>query len=106
MVATNEKYETKVESRSRFETKMTLKIKNFQASDAGSYKCNAKNSVGDVESSIRIHGKLFYFLFNKKKKKIRNTFDKLRIKILLKMKKKKKLVKNVFSIYLLLFLSK
>ncbi|XKL60147.1 hypothetical protein PGB90_001163 [Kerria lacca] len=55
MVATNEKYETKVESRSRFETKMTLKIKNFQASDAGSYKCNAKNSVGDVESSIRIH---------------------------------------------------
>lgn len=55
MIVTNEKYETKTEIRSQFETKMTLKVKNFQAQDAGSYKCNAKNSVGDVESSIRLY---------------------------------------------------
>lgn len=62
MIVTNEKYETKTEIRSQFETKMTLKVKNFQAQDAGSYKCNAKNSVGDVESSIRLYGKLIYCL--------------------------------------------
>lgn len=63
MVVTNEKYETKTEVRSQFETKMTLKVKNFQAQDTGSYKCNAKNSVGDVESSIRLYGKSICYLF-------------------------------------------
>lgn len=60
MIVTNEKYETKTEVRSQFETKMTLKVKNFQKLDVGSYKCNAKNSVGDVESSIRLYGKFIY----------------------------------------------
>jgi hypothetical protein len=58
MVVSNEKYETRTEIHSQFKTKMTLKVKNFQAEDAGSYKCNAKNSVGDVESSIRLYGKI------------------------------------------------
>ncbi|KAK7578213.1 hypothetical protein V9T40_010418 [Parthenolecanium corni] len=55
MLVSNEKYEIQTEIRSQFETKMTLRVKNFHRSDMGTYKCNAKNSVGGVESSIRLY---------------------------------------------------
>ena len=35
---------------------MLLTIRRFQSRDVGSYKCIAKNSLGEVESSIRLYG--------------------------------------------------
>lgn len=35
---------------------MMLTIRNLQKTDVGNYKCVAKNSLGDVESSIRLYG--------------------------------------------------
>lgn len=35
---------------------MSLMIRNFQKTDVGTYRCAAKNSLGEVESSIRLYG--------------------------------------------------
>lgn len=40
-----------------FEAEMTMTIKNIRREDLGSYICVAKNSLGDVESKIRLYGK-------------------------------------------------
>lgn len=45
---------------------MTVIVRNLQKEDAGSYRCIAKNSLGEVESSIRLYGNVvikFYFLY-------------------------------------------
>lgn len=57
MVISSQKYEVKEISKSAFEVKMTLTIRNLQRDDSGSYRCIAKNSLGEVESSIRVYGK-------------------------------------------------
>lgn len=57
MVISSEKYEVQMISRSLFEVKMILLIRNFQRIDLGSYRCIAKNSLGEVDSSIRLYGK-------------------------------------------------
>lgn len=37
---------------------MTLTIKHLQKSDFGGYKCISKNSIGGIEATIRLYGKL------------------------------------------------
>ena len=47
-----------VRQKSMFEAEMTMTIKNIRREDLGSYICVAKNSLGDVESKIRLYGTL------------------------------------------------
>ena len=42
--------------KSQFETRMTVTFRSFQAEDVGSYRCISKNSLGEVENSIRLYG--------------------------------------------------
>jgi hypothetical protein len=56
MVISSDKYEVKLISKSLFELRMVLVIKRFQPRDVGSYRCIAKNSLGEVESNIRLYG--------------------------------------------------
>jgi Immunoglobulin I-set domain len=49
--------------------KMTVTVKKFEKDDVGSYRCIAKNSLGEVDSSIRLYGKservrAFGFIFS------------------------------------------
>lgn len=39
-----------------FEAEMSMTIKSIRREDLGSYICVAKNSLGDVESKIRLYG--------------------------------------------------
>ncbi|XP_039276696.1 lachesin-like [Nilaparvata lugens] len=55
MVISSEKYDVSGVGKSMFEVKMILVIRNFQKSDVGSYRCIAKNSLGEVESNIRLY---------------------------------------------------
>lgn len=36
--------------------KMSVTVKKFEKEDVGSYRCIAKNSLGEVDSSIRLYG--------------------------------------------------
>jgi hypothetical protein len=56
MVINSEKYDEEKFSKSIFEVRMVLVIRNFQPRDVGSYRCIAKNSLGEVESNIRLYG--------------------------------------------------
>jgi hypothetical protein len=56
MVISSDKYEVKLISKSLFEVRMILVIRNILASDLGPYRCIAKNSLGEVESNIRLYG--------------------------------------------------
>ncbi|XP_026471340.1 lachesin-like [Ctenocephalides felis] len=55
MVISSNKYEVGMSSRSLFETRMSVTIRRLQLEDVGSYRCIAKNSLGDVESNIRLY---------------------------------------------------
>ncbi|VVC35762.1 Immunoglobulin subtype,Immunoglobulin-like domain,Immunoglobulin-like fold,Immunoglobulin subtype [Cinara cedri] len=55
MVITSEKYQATSTSKSTFEDQMLLTIKSVEAHDLGSYRCIAKNSLGEVESNIRLY---------------------------------------------------
>lgn len=55
MVISDSKHEVRVTARSMFEVRMSLTVRNLHPDDAGSYRCVAKNSVGEVESSIRLY---------------------------------------------------
>ncbi|XP_045478860.1 lachesin-like isoform X2 [Harmonia axyridis] len=55
MVVSSYKYDVQTTSKLPFEVKMTVKIRNLQKEDAGSYRCIAKNSLGEVESNIRLY---------------------------------------------------
>lgn len=57
MVITGNKHEVRVTARSMFEVRMSLTVRDLNPGDAGSYRCVAKNSVGEVESSIRLYSK-------------------------------------------------
>jgi neurotrimin len=50
------KYIVQEHSRSLYEMKMSVTVKNFEKDDVGSYRCIAKNSLGEVDSSIRLYG--------------------------------------------------
>lgn len=55
MVISSDKYEVQTVTRSLFEVRMILIIRGFQKSDVGSYRCIAKNSLGEVDSNIRLY---------------------------------------------------
>lgn len=49
------KYQTREEHDS-YRTKMKLKITNLEDKDFGTYKCVAKNSLGEKEGLVRLYG--------------------------------------------------
>ncbi|KAJ8984416.1 hypothetical protein NQ317_012479 [Molorchus minor] len=55
MVISSAKYDVDMVSKSLFHVKMTAIVRNLQKEDAGSYRCIAKNSLGEVESNIRLY---------------------------------------------------
>ncbi|XP_055303391.1 lachesin-like isoform X2 [Sitodiplosis mosellana] len=55
MIVSSAKYNVQETSLSLYETRMTLTIRRFQKDDIGSYRCIAKNSLGEVDSSIRLY---------------------------------------------------
>ncbi|XP_046398595.1 lachesin-like [Ischnura elegans] len=55
MVISSDKYDVQGVSRSMFEVRMVLVVRDFQRQDVGSYRCIAKNSLGEVESNIRLY---------------------------------------------------
>ncbi|KAL1509711.1 hypothetical protein ABEB36_004407 [Hypothenemus hampei] len=55
MVVSSSKYKVETTSKSSFEVKMAVTITNLQKEDIGSYRCIAKNSLGEVESNIRLY---------------------------------------------------
>lgn len=57
MVVSSTKYHVQENQKSMYETRMTLVVRKFQKEDVGSYRCIAKNSLGEVDSSIRLYGK-------------------------------------------------
>lgn len=56
LMIVNDKYAMEVHQKSLFEASMTMSIKKIGQDDLGSYTCVAKNSLGDVESKIRLYG--------------------------------------------------
>lgn len=57
MIVSSPKHQVEEASKSLYETKMMLRVRNFDRTDVGSYRCIAKNSLGEVDSNIRIYGK-------------------------------------------------
>ncbi|XP_032670656.1 lachesin-like [Odontomachus brunneus] len=55
MIISSVRHDVQAVTRSQFEVRMTLTIRNLQKHDVGTYRCAAKNSLGDVESSIRLY---------------------------------------------------
>ncbi|XP_031628099.1 lachesin isoform X2 [Contarinia nasturtii] len=55
MIVSSPKYNVQETSLSLYETRMTLTIRKFQKDDIGSYRCTSKNSLGEVDSSIRLY---------------------------------------------------
>lgn len=58
MIVSSSKYVVQEHSRSLYEMKMSVTVKKFEKEDVGSYRCIAKNSLGEVDSSIRLYGEL------------------------------------------------
>lgn len=58
MIVASNKYGVTETVKSQYETKMTIIVRDFQKEDVGSYRCIAKNSLGEVDSNIRLYGKL------------------------------------------------
>lgn len=58
MIASSPKYRVQEVSKSPYETRMTLIVQDFNKDNLGTYKCIAKNSLGEVDSSIRLYGNI------------------------------------------------
>ncbi|XP_035714927.1 lachesin-like isoform X2 [Folsomia candida] len=54
MIISGDRYDVQDIVKSMFEVKMVLTIRKFRKVDAGFYKCTAKNSLGDVESVVKV----------------------------------------------------
>lgn len=57
MVISSSKYEVLNTVISSFESRMVLTVRRLTAADVGGYRCVAKNSLGEVDSVIRLYGK-------------------------------------------------
>ncbi|XP_073957602.1 lachesin-like [Choristoneura fumiferana] len=55
MVISSNKYEVMNVALSSFESRMTLTVRRLTAADVGGYRCVAKNSLGEVDSVIRLY---------------------------------------------------
>ncbi|XP_036147545.1 lachesin isoform X3 [Monomorium pharaonis] len=55
MIISSVRHDVQTITKSPFEVLMILTIRNLQKNDVGTYKCAAKNSLGEVESSIRLY---------------------------------------------------
>uniref|UniRef100_A0A182R1D7 Ig-like domain-containing protein n=1 Tax=Anopheles farauti TaxID=69004 RepID=A0A182R1D7_9DIPT len=55
MIVSSPKYHVQDVTKSLYESKMSLTVRLFQKEDVGSYRCIAKNSLGEVDSSIRLY---------------------------------------------------
>uniref|UniRef100_A0A182KHG3 I-set domain-containing protein n=1 Tax=Anopheles christyi TaxID=43041 RepID=A0A182KHG3_9DIPT len=55
MLVSSPKYQVQDVTKSLYEAKMSLTVRSFQKEDVGSYRCIAKNSLGEVDSSIRLY---------------------------------------------------
>lgn len=73
MIVSSSKYVVQEHSRSLYEMKMTVTVKKFEKDDVGSYRCIAKNSLGEVDSSIRLYGELIKACCDWKSKLIVNA---------------------------------
>ncbi|XP_065081881.1 lachesin [Ochlerotatus camptorhynchus] len=55
MIVSSPKYQVQDIPKSLYEIKMTMTVRTIQKEDMGSYRCIAKNSLGEVDSSIRLY---------------------------------------------------
>ncbi|XP_068626709.1 lachesin-like [Battus philenor] len=55
MVISSNKYEVMNTMISSFESRMTLTVRGLEKNDVGGYRCVAKNSLGEVDSVIRLY---------------------------------------------------
>ncbi|XP_059616919.1 lachesin [Phlebotomus argentipes] len=55
MIVSSAKYHVQETAKSLYETRMSVTVRNFRKEDVGSYRCIAKNSLGEVDSSIRLY---------------------------------------------------
>lgn len=62
MVISSSKYEVENTMISSFENRMALTVRRLTAGDAGGYRCVAKNSLGEVDSVIRLYGMRLYLI--------------------------------------------
>ena len=58
MIISGTRHDVQTVAKSPFEVRMTLSIRDLQKEDIGSYGCTAKNSLGEMESRIRLYGML------------------------------------------------
>lgn len=56
MLLNNRKYDV-TEVKEGYKIDMKIRINNLTASDFGSYKCVAKNTLGEKEGFIRLYGR-------------------------------------------------
>ncbi|CAK1544655.1 unnamed protein product [Leptosia nina] len=56
MVISSSKYEVTTTMLSSFESRMTLVVRQLADADLGGYRCIAKNSLGEVDGTIRLYG--------------------------------------------------
>lgn len=56
MIISQDRYEAEEIVKSMFEVKMILTIRSLRKEDAGRYHCMAKNSLGDVDSVVKLQG--------------------------------------------------
>lgn len=61
MVISSSKYEVLNMVTSSFESRMVLTVRHLTAADVGRYRCVAKNSLGEVDSVIRLYSKYIMF---------------------------------------------
>lgn len=62
MIVSSSKYNVQEVSKSVYEARMSVTVRKFQKEDVGSYRCIAKNSLGEVDSSIRLYGILLFYI--------------------------------------------
>lgn len=71
LIVSGEKYEAKSEERD-YNKFMVLIIHNVTRNDFGSYRCVAKNSLGETDGLIKLEGTGHKKTFEKKKKTVEN----------------------------------
>ncbi|XP_041772611.1 lachesin isoform X2 [Anopheles merus] len=81
MLVSSPKYQVQDVTKSLYEAKMSLTVRSFQKEDVGSYRCIAKNSLGEVDSSIRLYEipgrnrKIYTTKFNDEEQQYGSTED-------------------------------